>query len=433
MAIKYGTNGVPIGISANLWNSGAYSIVGDRIVYNGAAVSKPKQATQRIFSSDPTNADFQRRNAEDMEKQTIKYNADNQRQDLLRQAIDNQNKYAVQRQQARANGLQDPGDFANTTQYQENRAANYDVAAQEKNALSAYNQKLASEEQARYADSIMKQLADREASSRIMGADSDLTRSNLSDDRIRALKKVNAAKPNEDATTYNARIEQLAASMPWEALTPTYLKSIGLVSQADPNSLYGSGSSNFGYTKEDYINAAQNGTAMPAQDISKGIAITDADRQALVQFRADLQAGKYDADIAAGKFSLSGTGIEGMDGKDVAPSNFVYQNPGQGDQYATAEQKAAANQTAGNQAAANFNSASVPAGVTSNGALPAAPAALTTPVDVYSTPNINNTGYNSPASATNGVAGGNSAQVQTTGAAYKDETIDVKKKKAVAA
>lgn len=421
------STGRPYGVSKNTWESGKYSIVGDRLVFNDAAGKKPKEPSQRIFSSDPNNADFQRRLAADMEKQQIQAAADNARQALLKEAIDAQNKYAVERQQARANGMPIEADFRSTAEYQANRQANYNNMASEKTNMAAFNARQAAAEQKRYEDNVMQQLAEREAGSRIMGADSDLTRSNLTDDRIRALKKVNAAKPNEDAASYNARIEQLAASMPWEALSPTYLKSIGMVSEADPNSLYGYGSSNFGYTKEDYVNAAQNGTPMPAQDISKGIAITDADRQALVQFRADLQAGKYDADIAAGKFSLSGTGIEGMDGKTVAPSNFVYQNPGQGDQYATAQQKAAANQTA-----ASFSNASVPAGVTSN-ALPQAPSALTVPADVYSTPNINNTGYSEPASANNGVAGGNSAKVQTTGAAYKDQAINTTKKKVVAA
>lgn len=402
--------GRPYGISKNTWESGKHTIVGDRIVFNDAAGKKPKEPSQRIFSSDPNNADFQRRLAADMEKQQIQAAADNARQALLKEAIDNQNKYAVERQQARANGMPIEADFRSTAEYQANRQANYDNMASEKTNMAAFDARQAAAEQKRYEDNVMQQLAEREAGSRIMGADSDLTRSNLSDDRIRALKKVNAAKPNEDATTYNARIEQLAASMPWEALTPTYLKSIGLVSQADPNSLYGYGSSNFGYTKEDYVNAAQNGTPMPAQDISKGIAITDADRQALVQFRADLQAGKYDADIAAGKFSPSNTGIEGMDGKTVAPSNFVYQNQAQ-----------------------SLNSASVPAGV-NTGALPAAPSALTVPADVYSTPNTGNTSYSSPVNDNNGSASsGNSAKVQSTGAAYKDQAIGTTKKKAVAA
>lgn len=404
------STGRPYGVSKNTWESGKYSIVGDRLVFNDAAGKTPKEPSQRIFSSDPNNADFQRRLAADMEKQQIQAAADNARQALLKEAIDNQNKYAVERQQARANGMPIEADFRSTAEYQANRQANYDNMASEKTNMAAFDARQAAAEQKRYEDNVMQQLAEREAGSRIMGADSDLTRSNLSDDRIRALKKVNAAKPNEDATTYNARIEQLAASMPWEALTPTYLKSIGLVSQADPNSLYGYGSSNFGYTKEDYVNAAQNGTPMPAQDISKGIAITDADRQALVQFRADLQAGKYDADIAAGKFSPSNTGIEGMDGKTVAPSNFVYQNQAQ-----------------------SLNSASVPAGV-NTGALPAAPSALTVPADVYSTPNTGNTSYSSPVNDNNGSASsGNSAKVQSTGAAYKDQAIGTTKKKAVAA
>jgi hypothetical protein len=419
--------GRPYGVSKNTWESGKYTIVGDRLVFNDAAGKKPKEPSQRIFSSDPNNADFQRRLAADMEKQQIQAAADNARQALLKEAIDNQNKYAVERQQARANGMPIEADFRSTAAYQDNRQANYDNMAKEKTDMAAFNERQAAAEQKRYEDNVMQQLAEREAGSRITGADSDLTRSNLTDDRARALKKLNPARPNEDTASYNARINDLVAAMPWEALTPTYLKSIGMVSESDPNSLYGYGSSNFGYTKDDYVNASKDGTAMPAQDISKGFAITDADRKALVQFREDLAAGKYDADIAAGKFSLSGTGLEGMDGKTVAPSNFVYQNPGQGDQYATAAQKTAANQTA-----ASFSNASVPAGVTSN-ALPQAPAALTAPLDVYSTPNINNTGYNEPASANNGVAGGNSAKVQSTGAAYKEEKIDTTKKKAVAA
>lgn len=422
------STGRPYGVSKNAWESGKYSIVGDRLVFNDSAGKKPKEASQRIFSSDPNNADFQRRLAEDMEKQQIKINADNTRQQLLKEAVNAQNKYAAERQQARANGIIIPGDFRDTEVYQANRAANYDNMANEKSAMAAYNEKLALEEQKRYEANIMQQLAEREAGSRIYGADSDLTRSNLTDDRARALQKINPARPGEDSASYNARIQNLVAAMPWEALTPTYLKSIGLVSQSDPNSLYGIGSSNFGYSKDDYVNAKYDGTPMPAQDLSKGFAITEQDRQALVQFRNDLAAGKYDADIAAGKFSASGTGIEGMDGKTVALSNFVYQNPNQADQYATVQQKTAANQTA-----ANMSNSSVPAGVVSGSTLPTPPSALSAPFDNYSTANSGASSYSSPINSNNAAAGGNSAKVQTTGSQFKDTAIGSTKKKAVAA
>lgn len=276
------------GISKNTLAKGNYTVTpsGNYKVTLKAQPKAPK-AEQRVFRSaattDAQRAADARVIAEDNARQQVQRDYENQRRELLNQAITGEALFRDARDRAGAIGTDAmmPKDYSGTSDYQANRNANYDNAAAYQTNLAALKAQQAAAEAARFKAEQEQRLNQREARSRITNADSDLARQSLLDDRIRYYRSTGMSQ---------AEAENAALNRPWETMNADYLKKIGL--DAGNGSLYGVGSSNFN---------PNTGEFQATMD----------DRRQLKQDRYDLaNTNKYDDLIAQGAFSPSGTGLE---------------------------------------------------------------------------------------------------------------------------
>lgn len=310
MAQKYDKYGNPAGVSKNTLKKGNYTVTpsGDYKITLKAPVKESK-VDSRISFSDPRvaasnparaaekEANDARKIAEDNARQQLKRDYDNERAALLNAAITGEALFRDERARARNAGTEGAivTDYSSTPEYQANRAANYDAAANYQTSMAALKAQQAAAAEARAQAEKEQRLNQSEARARIVGADSELARQNLLDDRIRYYKSTGMSQ---------AEAENAALSRPWETMNQDYLKQIGM--DAGNGSLYGVGSSNFNPTT-----GAFNATM--------------GERKQLKQDRADLQSGKYDDLIAQGYFSPSGTGLEAYGAAgNVSQPNIVY-------------------------------------------------------------------------------------------------------------
>jgi hypothetical protein len=289
--------GIPYGISENNWKNGAYTETGNgSYKYVG---NKPvqKTATRQVFSSDGNPASEMRNNQAVAKKQLTldnNYNSAN----LLRDSnIAMQDWNAGEQAKKATIPGYSPVPYGNTAAYQTDRAAAQDAMGAFKKTMADLEAKQTAERFAAQDKVNAQNLAKEEARSRIYSGDNPMVQQDIINQRTKAYA---AAHPELSPEEVSQQVDKT-----FQPLNNEYLKSIGMVDQSGQN-LYGAGSSNF--------------------DPNTGnFAISQADREGLKQFRADVAAGKYDSQIAAGDFSPSNTGIAGFDGKAPKDENMYYQ------------------------------------------------------------------------------------------------------------
>lgn len=305
-------SGAPIGVSNTSWNNGSY-------VRNaqGTPVYVGYQPTMREVNPGWVGAgnnslENQKFQTQDRAEAQYDYN----RQNLLRDSNVAQVNWNDQQQNKMATI---PGykyqSYDQSPVYSVNKTASQNLTGAFQKTLADLQLKLEQDAAKRDADRQEMMRAQSEAASRINNNDNAAARQSALDNRMIALRNAN---PTLTQAEIEANVDRT-----FKPLDLNYLDSLQMVASktggADANGgviLNGLGSTNFN----------------PA---TGNFAISDQQRQALTQFRTDLQNHKYDNEIAKGYFSPSGTGIEGLDGKpiqaqSIAKGGQLYQNDASG-------------------------------------------------------------------------------------------------------
>lgn len=294
-------SGAPIGVSNTSWNNGSY-------VRNaqGTPVYVGYQPTMAEYNpgwvgAGNSSLENQKFITQDRAEAQYDYN----RQNLLRDSNIAQVNWNDQQQNKLATI---PGykyqPYSSSQAYSDNKTASQNLAGSFQKTIADLQLKLEQDAAKRDAEQQALMRAQNEAAKRINMNDNANARQSIIENRMIALR-------NANPTLTQAEIEA-SVDRTFKPLTLDYLDSLKMVASktggAEANggvTLYGIGSSNFN----------------PA---TGNFAISDQDRQDLVQFREDLKNHKYDKEIAAGVFSPSGTGIEGFDGKPIQSQTMAY-------------------------------------------------------------------------------------------------------------